>query len=315
MAIPNFRFGVMLGYLEVFGVTVCSFLERTYIARETHRVAPLSAYPLLTFCLMSSSSLSNISLNYINFPTKVVFRSCKLIPTMMIASVFHKKIFSSIEYLFATCVCLGLVLFAAADWSLAPVFHPIGIAYVLLSVCADAVLPNAQERLFRMGSTRLEVTMFTNIFTLIAMTIVTLLSGDLLGLITFIHLSPDRTLLCRYIAVYTFIAYIAISFHMSVVRRYGGVSAVFVATGRKGMTLVLSFILFPKEFSWLYVLGALMVLGGLLLSSLHKIHKKNEIKKSASSILYDGKESEVETNSLQMSPLLVSSGSNEQEGK
>ena len=78
MSIPDFKFGVMLGCLEVCGVTFCSFLERKFVARETHRVAPLSAYPLLTFCLLSSSSLSNLALNYINFPTKVVFRSCKV---------------------------------------------------------------------------------------------------------------------------------------------------------------------------------------------------------------------------------------------
>lgn len=71
MSVEGFQFGVMLGYLEVLGVTVCSFVERRYIQKETQRVAPLSAYPLLTFCLMSSSSLSNLALNYINFPTKV----------------------------------------------------------------------------------------------------------------------------------------------------------------------------------------------------------------------------------------------------
>lgn len=138
-------------------VTVCSFFERRYIAHETKRVAPISAYPLLTVCLMSSSSLSNMALNYINFPTKVVFRSCKLIPTMAVASVVHKKIFSSVEYFCAFCVCLGLVCFAGAEWNLAPSFHPIGLAFVSLSVFADAVLPNAQERLFKMGSSRLEV--------------------------------------------------------------------------------------------------------------------------------------------------------------
>lgn len=78
MSVEGFHFGVMLGWLEVFGVTVCSCVERTYIAGETQRVAPLSAYPLLTFCLLSSSSLSNLALNFINFPTKVVFRSCKV---------------------------------------------------------------------------------------------------------------------------------------------------------------------------------------------------------------------------------------------
>lgn len=276
MAVPGFDFGVMLGYLEVLGVTICSFLERRYVARETQKVAPLSAYPLLTFCLLSSSSLSNLALNYINFPTKVVFRSCKLIPTMIVASIVHKTVFSSIEYSCALFICVGLILFAAGDWSVAPIFHHKGLLFVSLSVCADAVLPNAQERLFGMGSSRLEVTFFTNIFTLIAMTITTGLSGDLMGSIRFAQSSPDRTTLCHYVFVYTFIAYIAISCHMNVVRRFGGVSAVLLATGRKGMTLILSFLLFPKKFSWYYVVGAVMVLGGLLFSSLVKMNKKKK---------------------------------------
>jgi adenosine 3'-phospho 5'-phosphosulfate transporter B3 len=103
------------------------------------------------------------------------------------------------------------------------------------------------------------------------MTITTLLSGDLFGLFYFAQTS---TLLCHYILVYTFVAYIAISIHMNVVRRFGGVAAVLLATGRKGMTLVLSFVLFPKAFSWYYVMGAVLVLGGLLLSSLIKINEK-----------------------------------------
>jgi hypothetical protein len=78
MSVPGFKFGVMLGYLEVLGVTVCSYIERRCIAKETKRVAPISAYPLLTFCLMSSSSLSNLALNYINFPTKVYVASRRI---------------------------------------------------------------------------------------------------------------------------------------------------------------------------------------------------------------------------------------------
>ena len=243
------------------------------MAKETERVAPISAYPLLTGCLLASSALSNISLNYINFPTKVVFRSCKLIPTMVVASVVHKKVFTSAEYVCALAVCAGLILFAAADWQLTPSFHPIGLAFVSLSVCADAILPNAQERLFKLGSSRLEVIFFTNIFTLIAMTVTTLLSGDLLGLIDF---AKGNQKLLGYMVVYTFIAYIAISLHMSVIKRFGGVAAVVLATGRKGMTLILSFILFPKSFSWFYVMGALLVLGGLMVSSLAKIYSRSK---------------------------------------
>lgn len=223
---------------------------------------------------------------------------------MIVASIVHKKIFSLVEYGCALCICLGLVLFAAADWSLAPfMFHPIGLAFVTLSVCADAILPNAQERVFGMGASRVEVTFFTNIFTLIAMTITTLLSGDLIGSITFVMSSPDSTKLCRYIVVYTFIAYIAISCHMNVVKRFGGVSAVLLATGRKGMTLILSFLMFPKEFSWYYVWGAMLVLGGILVSSLVKIRNKNKENKARNS--GSPRNEDEENGNLLMSPLVL----------
>jgi adenosine 3'-phospho 5'-phosphosulfate transporter B3 len=169
MSVEGFHYGVMLGYMEVLGVALCSLGERTFLihreqrasrtsssdsssssnsgspAKESQhhipfaarRVAPMSAYPLLMGCLMTSSALSNMSLNYINFPTKVVFRSCKLIPTMLVASLVNKKIFLLSEYVCAFAICFGLVLFAAADWDLSPSFHPIGLIMVTLSVCAD----------------------------------------------------------------------------------------------------------------------------------------------------------------------------------
>jgi adenosine 3'-phospho 5'-phosphosulfate transporter B3 len=273
MAVPDFKHGVMLGYMEVLGVAVCSFMERQQQRQhERVRVAPMSAYPLLTLCLLTSSALSNMSLNYINFPTKVVFRSCKLIPTMVVATVLHNKIFTTIEYACALAVCCGLVMFAAADWTISPSFNPIGLAMVCMSVVADAVLPNAQERLFKMGSSRLEVTLYTNMFTLLALSVTTLLSGDLIEAVQLIVTSQR---LIVYFTIYTFVAYLAISMHMSVVKRFGGVAAVLLATGRKGMTLVLSFLLFPKTFSWYYPIGAALVLGGLTASSLLKEKSKN----------------------------------------
>lgn len=283
----------------LFRVAVCSFIERNYVAKETGRVAPLSAYPLLTACLMSSSSLSNLALNFINFPTKVVFRSCKLIPTMIVASVIHKKVFTAKEYGCAAAICAGLVLFAAADWQLSPTFHPVGLTLVSLSVCADAILPNAQERLFKLGSSRLEVTLYTNVFTLIVMTFTCALSGDLVGLIKF---ASQNTLLQFYMFVYTFIAYIAISVHMTVVKRFGGVTAVLVATVRKAMTLVLSFVIFPKKFSWLYVLGAGLVLSGITISSLAKMKERKDTNERQQQ--YKAKQSDMQTNDDEMEVML-----------
>jgi adenosine 3'-phospho 5'-phosphosulfate transporter B3 len=287
MKILERHHGVMLGYLEVLGVTLFTALESLLLLDpvDRHRKAPLTAYPILMLCLLSSSALSNWSLNYINFPTKVVFRSSKLIPTMVLATILHKQIFSLTEYACATAICVGLIMFAAADWRTTPSFHPVGLLLVTLSVVADAVLPNAQQAVFGMyQATRLEVTLYTNILTLLAYTVTLMLSGEAWAIWELATDPPDNEkgwLLPYYIILYTIISYLAITAHMTIVKKYGGVAAIVVATARKGLTLVLSFLLFPKAFSWYYPAGAVLVLGGLGTASLYKQKLKGQATKAS----------------------------------
>lgn len=125
MNLPGFKVGVFLGYLEVLGVTICSFFERKLYG-ETTRKASWSSYLMLTFCLLISSATSNIALAYINYPTKVVFRSCKLIPTMLIAVLYLNKRVAWYEFVFGILISLGMVLFAAADFHVYPNFDFVG---------------------------------------------------------------------------------------------------------------------------------------------------------------------------------------------
>lgn len=317
----GFSFGVMLGWMEVLGVTLCSGIERSSLPflgngeSKRQRSAPWQAYPPLTICLLMSSSLASWSLNYINFPTKVVFRSCKLLPTMALAYVMgNAKRFTYIEVGSAMAVCAGLITFAAGDWSLShPQFHPFGLTLVTLSVFADAILPNAQEKLFRTyDASKSEVMFFTNIYTLVVQTASAFLSGDLLGMFHFLMGKPKvhevnyfegilgdgtnstiteqpdlsanveeaptsgeiRHTFLLYVVAYILISHIAVSAHTAVVKKFGGVAAVFVGTARKGMTLILSFLIFPKESNWKYAAGALLVLGGLTVASLEKQRNK-----------------------------------------
>lgn len=248
--------------------------------KEKGHIAPLKAYPLLTLCLMTSTALSNMSLAYISYPTKVIFRSCKLIPTMIFATFINKRRFSVVEYLCALCICAGLVLFTTASWKNSPTFHPYGIILVSISCFGDALLPNLQENLFNTGASRLEVTVYTNFFTLVAMTCTTFISGDLSGIIQ--HASKDAQL-ALYMSVYILISYAAISSFMTVIKRYGAVAGALIGTARKAMTLMLSFLLFPKVFTWHYLVGITLVLGGLLSSSLYKHH--NKMKKEMMAIM------------------------------
>lgn len=65
-------------------------------------------YLLLSFLVFGATGLATRSLVYVSYPTKVVFKSAKLIPTMIV-SVFLKnaKPYSSWDYLSAALICLG----------------------------------------------------------------------------------------------------------------------------------------------------------------------------------------------------------------
>jgi adenosine 3'-phospho 5'-phosphosulfate transporter B3 len=137
----------------------------------------------------------------------------------------------------------------------------IGIILVCISVCADAFLPNFQERVFDQGSSRIEVTYFTNVICFLFMTIAFTISGDIPEAFSYAFANPHAFYL---MTVYTFLAYIAITFHMALVKEFGGIVTVLVGNTRKAVTIVLSFLLFPKPMSNLYIFGGILVFGSLV---------------------------------------------------
>ena len=104
----------------------------------------------------------------------------QLVPTILIAMAMNKKRVKLSELLFGVLISIGMVMFAMADFSVYPDANAVGIFLVSTSVVADAFLPNFQERVFEHGCSRVEVTYFTNLLSLVLMTISFTASGDLL---------------------------------------------------------------------------------------------------------------------------------------
>lgn len=126
-------------------MTFFAGIERA-VKNETTRKAPWGAYITLCLCLFVSSGASNLSLNYINYPTKVVFRSCKvyhfgyksiiidfwqLVPTIIIAMAMNKKRVKLSELFFGLLISLGMVLFAVADFQVSPNANAFGACILI----------------------------------------------------------------------------------------------------------------------------------------------------------------------------------------
>jgi adenosine 3'-phospho 5'-phosphosulfate transporter B3 len=99
------------------------------------------------------------------------------------------------------------------------------------------------------------------------MTIAFTATGDIPEAISYATSNPRALLL---MTIYTFLAYIAITFHMALVKEFGGIVTVLVGNTRKAVTIVLSFLLFPKPMSILYVFGGTFVFGGLVCNAFMK---------------------------------------------
>ncbi len=93
------------------------------------------------------------------------------------------------------------------------------------------------------------------------MTVIFTLSGDIQEAVVYVS---NNTHVLYLLIIYTFLAYIAISFHMAIVKEFGGIVTVLVGNTRKALTIVFSFLLFPKPMSPLYLVGGLLVFGSLI---------------------------------------------------
>lgn len=275
MSQPDFKFGAILAFLDVVGVTFFSGVERI-LRNDKPRIAPWSSYLTLCLFLCMSSSAANAALNYINYPTRVIFRSCKLVPTIVIAALFHRKQFQMFELLLGVTMSLGMVMFALADYQLSAVSSTYGILLVSFSVVADSFLPNYQVEVFSTGASRAEVTFFTNALCLVLMTCSFSASGDLQGSILYAY---NDSWMLFLMVIYTLVAYLAVTCHMTLVLELGSVAAVIVGNARKALTIALSFILFPKPFSFFYVLGVILVFGSVILNVVWKEQRNSQRQK------------------------------------
>ena len=89
------------------------------------RKVPMKTYRFLALVTVGTMGLSNGSLIYLNFPTQVVFKSCKLIPVMIGGILIQKKTYKLLDYVAVVTMCLGLVIFLLADVKVSQVCHKV----------------------------------------------------------------------------------------------------------------------------------------------------------------------------------------------
>ncbi|XP_014349452.1 adenosine 3'-phospho 5'-phosphosulfate transporter 2 isoform X3 [Latimeria chalumnae] len=234
---------IQFGYYSIFG------LVELQLTHDKRRRIPGKTYMILAVLTVGTMGLSNTSLGYLNYPTQVIFKCCKLIPVMIGGVFIQGKRYNIADVSSALCMSLGLIWFTLADSKVAPNFNVTGVILISLALCADAAIGNVQEKAMRLhNGSNSEVVLYSYSIGFVYILLGLAGTGGLGSAVAFCSEHPVQTY--GYAFLFSLTGYFGISFVLALIKNFGALLAVTVTTGRKAMTIVLSFIFFAKPFTF-----------------------------------------------------------------
>lgn len=259
-------------YLTLVQFGIYSFLGgiETRTTTDHIRRIPLKTYAQLAFYTVATMGLSNASVGYLNYPTQVIFKCCKLIPVLIGGILIQGKKFNIYDISAAVIMSGGLILFTLADNSVSPNFDSRGYVMISLALVADAIIGNVQEKKMKQyQASNSELVAYSYSIGFVYIFVGTLLSGELVDGFQFFGTHAYETY--GYAVVFSLLGYAGISVVLTLIRTQGALVAVTVTTARKAITIVLSFFFFSKPFTIDYIWAAMLILIAIYLN----VYSKN----------------------------------------
>ncbi|XP_039725300.1 adenosine 3'-phospho 5'-phosphosulfate transporter 2 isoform X2 [Pteropus medius] len=255
---------IQFAFYSIFGLIELQLIQ------DKRRRIPGKTYMIIAFLTVGTMGLSNTSLGYLNYPTQVIFKCCKLIPVMLGGVFIQGKRYNVADVSAAVCMSLGLIWFTLADSTVAPNFNLTGVILISLALCADAVIGNVQEKAMKLhNASNSEMVLYSYSIGFVYILLGLTCTNGLGPAVTFCSKNLIRTY--GYAFLFSLTGYFGISFVLALIKIFGALLAVTVTTGRKAMTIVLSFIFFAKPFTFQYIWSGLLVVLGIFLN----VYSKN----------------------------------------
>lgn len=255
---------IQFGFYTIFGK-----LE-WWLRKIDKKRIPWCTYFMLAFFTLMTMGLSNTSVGYLNYPTQVMFKCCKLIPVLIGSIIIQGKKIKLVDFAAAGCMSIGLIFFTLADSKLSPSFNHIGITMISLALVADAVIGNIQEKAMKTyQASNVEVVLYSYLIGFCYLLAGAVIFGELGSAFQFCAKHPVETY--GYGAIFSVTGYFGIHLVLSLIKVSGVFVAVTVTTFRKALSIVISFALFSKPFTIQYLWSGTLVVLGIYLNIAAKV--------------------------------------------
>ena len=305
--IPGFKYNAWMTFVMAATLCGCGMLEKYVLTLDTRRVGTLKQYAKLSVLTLGGMYFTNWSLKYLNYPTRIIFKSSKLLPTMAVGTCLLGRWYSALEYLAAAGLVCGLVLFTLGDAETLPSFHPIGIGLILVGVVLDAATSNYEEAsFFRVArpAAQAEVVAYASLFGSVWGFVLLVASGELapcapshanashVGGNSSSASNTTAADVCHnalahayehpealpYMMLSSACNYVSVSFVLLLIKMYGATVTELVKSTRKVLSVSISFLLYPKPLSWKYGVGGAFVLVSLAATQELQRRKGGDVK-------------------------------------
>lgn len=248
--LPGFDFYWTVALVELLLFTVLGRCGQG----PTERRGPAALYVGVGGTLALGTGLGKVAYRHLNYATGTVLKSMKLVPVMVLSVLWLRRRYSAEEYAAAALMVASAALFGLGERELEPSFQAVGLVLSLACLVAQAAQSNLQDRLLRDYEVPVhECMLFGNGAAFLFVLGITVCSGELLPAARYFAADGFALglLLLRSVSFY-----VGAYLYNLLMQRSGAVLAVAVTTLRKSLTVLCSFLLFPKPWSAKYGYGS-----------------------------------------------------------
>lgn len=274
--------------------------NRSYYVPKSKRkylIAPLNEFVYCSLSNILSSWCQYEALKYVNFPTQILSKACKLLAVMLMSQLINKKRYKRIEYMFALSITVGMSFFLFGNQQLHEKYarklqtdqlnhskelnqtgdytHSFldGIFILAFYVTFDAFTSNWQGKLFdKYGISSLQMMAVINFysigFTLISLTETGRLLESLKLVLNCGELFKDCVLLSICSATGQLFVFYTIA-------KFGPLAFTTIMTLRQALAILLSCLIYKHHLSILSILGICTVFGTLFYQIYYKMNVKS----------------------------------------
>ncbi|KAI3422017.1 hypothetical protein GPALN_012554 [Globodera pallida] len=264
----------------VFCQCATNLLVAWYVLRRNARKSldnvPNYLYSMCSTSYFLAMLFSSLALEWVNYPTQVLGKSCKPIPIMLFGVLFAHKRYGLRKYFYVLLIVAGMAIFLYKPQKSGVGFQfGSGELFLCLSLAMDGVTGAVQDRIRHYHTTDKWTMMFSmNAFSSIFLAIMLLATGELFQFVRFVAAYP---FVLQQMFLFALSGAVGQCFIFKTVTDFGPLTCSIVTTLRKLFSLVFSIVIFSHPYTDRHVVGIAFVFIALILDAVdsRKSHGQN----------------------------------------